>query len=99
MFTKQEIGFFYKPSSPESDSFIKKHFDVLIDVNFKNILQLHYISSLSDARFKVGLFEQGNGNTPFDLIMEINKPVGITDYLNQVIHYLEMINSGTTKKA
>ena len=38
------------------------------------------------------------GNSPFDLMMELKKPVNVEDYLNQVIHYLEMINSGTVQK-
>jgi hypothetical protein len=53
---------------------------------------------LSNAGFKVGLFEPENGNTPFDLMMEIKGPVNVENYLIQVMHYLEMINSGTVKK-
>ena len=34
-----------------------------------------------------------NGNTAFDLMMDIKNPVNVEDYLNQVIHYLEMIKS------
>jgi len=29
-------------------------------------------------------------------MMEINNPVDVDNYLNQIIHYLEMINSGNT---
>jgi hypothetical protein len=31
-------------------------------------------------------------------MMELKSPVNVEDYLNQVIHYLEMINSGIVKK-
>jgi hypothetical protein len=31
-------------------------------------------------------------------MMELKKPVHVENYLDQVVHYLEMINSGTTKK-
>jgi hypothetical protein len=48
---------------------------------------------LSNARLKIGLFDSTNGNTAFDLMMDIKKPVNVDDYLNQVIHYLEMIKS------
>jgi hypothetical protein len=71
---------------------------VLIDLNFKKLLPLQYISSLSNAGFKVGLFEPEIKNTPYDLLMEIKSPVNVEDYLNQVIHYLGMINSGTVQK-
>lgn len=93
-----ELNFFYHPVSSESNSFIKKRFDVLIDLNFNKLLPLQYISSLSDAGFKVGLFDPEIKNTPYDLLMEIKKPIDVEDYLNQVIYYLGMINSGTVQK-
>ena len=95
---KEELNFFYHPVSSETNSFINNRFDILIDLNFKKLFPLQYISSLSNAGFKVGLFESENRNTPFDLMMELKSPVNVENYLNQVIHYLGMINSGTVKK-
>ena len=92
---KKEMNFFFQPVSSESNTFIRKRFDILIDVNFNNLFPLRYISSLSNAGLKVGLFEPKANETPFDLMMEINKPVNIEHYLSQVIHYLEMINPET----
>jgi len=96
---KEELNFFYHPVSSESVKFINKQFDVLIDLNFKKLLPLQYISSLSKSSFKVGLFEEGEKSTPFDLMMEIKNPENIDEYLNQVMHYLQMINSETLQKA
>lgn len=95
---KKELSFFYKPVSEESDAFINTNFDVLIDVNFDKKFPLYYISSLSTASFKVGLFDSENNTSIFDLMMELKKPVHVENYLDQVVHYLEMINSGTTQK-
>jgi hypothetical protein len=94
---KNEIGFFFNPVTPEALSFIDRNFDILIDINFKKIFPLHYISSLSNAGFKVGLFNSETSDTPFDLMMDIKSPVDIENYLNQAILYLEMINSGRVK--
>jgi hypothetical protein len=94
----EELNFFYHPKSSDSNSFIKKRFDVLIDLNFKKLFPLQYISFLSNACLKVGLFEPSDKNSPYDLLMEIKSPVSIEDYLNQVIYYLGMINSGTVQK-
>ena len=91
---KNEICFFFNPVTSEAISFIEKNFDILIDINFKKIFPLHYISSLSKAGFKVGLFNSDSSDTPFDLMMDIKSPIDIENYLNQVILYLEMINSG-----
>jgi len=95
---KNELNTFYHPVSSETNTFLNNHFDILIDINFNKLLPLQYISSLSNAGFKVGLFESENGNTPFDMMMEIKSPVNVDNYLIQVMHYLEMINSGTVKK-
>jgi hypothetical protein len=94
---KKEINFFYHPVSSETNVFISNRFDILIDINFKELFPLQYITSLSNAAFKVGLFEYGTVDTPFDLMMEIKNPVDVDNYLIQVIQYLEMINSGTIK--
>jgi hypothetical protein len=45
------------------------------------------------AGFKVGIFDTGSENSPYDLMMEFNKTTDINTYLTQVIYYLEMINA------
>jgi hypothetical protein len=92
---KEELNIFYHPVSTDTNKFVNDRFDVLIDLNFKKLLPLQYISSLSKASLKVGLFESETRNTPFDLMMDVKRPVNVEEYLNQVVHYLEMINSGT----
>ena len=89
---KHEINMFYIPESNDTRNFIKKEFDILIDINFDKFFILRYITTLSNASFKVGLFESNNQDNPFDLMMEIKKPVSVDNYLNQVIQYLEMMN-------
>jgi hypothetical protein len=96
---RKELDFFYHPVSSDTKSFINNKFDVLIDINFKKLLPLQYISSLSIAAFKVGLFEPEVTDTPFDLMIELKSPVDIDTYLIQIIQYLEMINPGTVKPA
>ena len=90
---KSEINLFFIPESTEIKSFINNKFDILIDINFEKLFSLIYITNLSKASFKVGLFEVEESHTTFDLMMEIEKPVNVDIYLNQVIQYLEMINS------
>jgi hypothetical protein len=96
---KNELNIFYHPVTKETETFINNHFDVLIDINFTKLLPLLYITSLSKASFKVGIFDSDGGNSPFDLMIEIKKPLKIEDYLDQVVHYLKMINAGTDKKS
>jgi hypothetical protein len=93
---RKEINYFYIPVSTETDVFINTKFDVLIDINFEKSFPLFYITSLSSASFKVGLFDSQSGESIFDLMIELKKPVSIENYLEQVIHYLEMIKSGSS---
>ena len=95
---KKELNFFYQPVSIEAQNFIKNRFDVVIDINFQQLFPLHYISSLSNSPFKVGLFESETNNTPYDLMIDMKNPVDVEDYLVQVIKYLEMINPGQVKQ-
>jgi len=95
---KQEINIFYQPVSPESETFINTRFDILIDINFKKIFPLQYITALSISGLKTGLFDNESTEYPFDLMMEMKKPVDIDNYLSQIVQYLEIINSGTEKK-
>jgi hypothetical protein len=90
---RNELDFFYQPFSSEARSFIDNQFDILIDINFNNLFPLHYISSLSNAKFKVGLLVSETREAPFDLMMEIKAPVDVDDYLKQTVQYLEMIKA------
>lgn len=95
-----ELDFFYKPvSSVEAATFIKTRFDVLIDINFDRKFPLYYVSKLSAANFKVGLWDSENSNPIFDLMIELKKPFRIDNYLDHVMHYLEMIKSESPEKA
>jgi hypothetical protein len=91
-FKKNEINFFFAPVSNEAYNFIDTQFDILIDLNFKKQFPLSYVTSLSSAKFKVGLFEDSIEKSPFDLMMEMKDLSDIENYLSQVIYYLEMIN-------
>lgn len=94
---QRDINYTYRPISYEATNFINTPFDILIDANFKKLFQLEYISTLSKAGFKVGIFDNGYDQPPFDLMIEVRQNGNMNNYLEQVVHYLEMINTGQTK--
>lgn len=96
---KSETDFFYRPASPEARKFIEKRFDILIDTNFQQHFPLVYVTSLSQASFKVGLTDINPEAAPFDLMISMKKPVTLENYLDQVLYYLRMINSDSSRKA
>ncbi len=98
-FRKNEVNFFYCPVSPDAESFISAHFDLLIDINFGSQFPLYYVSSLSQADLKVGLTGCEPESSPFDLMISMTGEVNTEKYLEYVLYYLEMINSESAKKA
>jgi hypothetical protein len=92
---KQDINIFYRPVSSEANTFVHTRFDILIDINFKKLFPLYYISSLSLAGFKVGLFDSETDCSPFDLMMELKDTTDIDNYLSDVLYYLQMIKTGS----
>jgi len=95
---RKELNFFYVPSTSEANSFVNTRFDVLIDVNFNKIFPLNYLMFLSVAAFKVGLSYSESNDSPFDLMINTKSSPTVENYLDQVVHYLEMINSGENVK-
>ena len=89
----EDVNFTYRPVSKEANEFINTPFDILIDTNFRNVFPLEYISSLSAAGLKVGIFENEYENPPFDLMIDVKKNSDLNNYLTQAVHYLEMINT------
>ncbi|MFZ2340999.1 MAG: hypothetical protein WAW07_14915 [Bacteroidales bacterium] len=96
---KNELNFLYCPVNPDVESFINTKFDLLIDINFRELFPLFYASSLSQAGIKVGLSGENPETSPFDLMISMKNPVNIEKYLDQVLHYLDMINSDSARKA
>lgn len=92
---RNELNTYYIPASPEAEKFISTRFDILIDLNFRNVFPLHCISALSQAAFKVGMLDD---EPAYDLMMDMKVPQDTGNYLHQVVHYLEMIISDPGKK-
>jgi Family of unknown function (DUF6913) len=96
---KRELNLFFIPVNHEAETFIKTEFDVLIDINFKKHFPLVYITTLSRAGLKIGLAGSRPETSPFDLMISMKSPINIEKYLEQVLYYLNMINSESARKA
>lgn len=92
-FKKSDLGFFFTPDKDYIRDFISTPYEILIDINFRNQFPLLYITALSKAEFKIGAgqtIDQSN----LDMTIEIPEKENIGFYLEQVEHYLNMINTG-----
>jgi len=92
---KNDLNFFYLPVSEEAENFIKTPFDVLIDINFNDLLPLQYITAMSVASLKIGLFNEGDNSYLYDMMFDLNKNSNVNEYFEHILYYLEMINNPT----
>ncbi len=74
-FTKKQINWYMKPVNEEIESFIRKEFDILIDLTLQENFPLKYIVALSKAKFKVGRLIEGD--YIHDMMIDINKEIKI----------------------
>jgi len=55
-FSRNDLNWYYRPISAVAEAFIKKPFDLLIDLSLETCYPIQYIVALSPATFKVGKF-------------------------------------------
>lgn len=91
VFSGKETNFIGLPTSPLADSFIASNFDILIDLSTTEIVPLRWITSISQAKFKVGVINYP-GN-PFDLIVSVNARSVFKAIIEDVKYILQTINN------
>lgn len=92
-FKRSDLNFFYLPNQEDITEFISTPYEILIDINFRNRFPLYYITAMSKAEFKIGAGETVN-HSALDMTIELEDKENIKYYLEQVEHYLNMINTG-----
>jgi len=90
-FTKKNINWYGKPSHKFVDDFIKTDYDLMIDLNTRNIFTINYIGYLCQAKFKVGMMNDNNVKH-YDLMMNVPENIALPDYIPQIKHYLTNLN-------
>jgi hypothetical protein len=91
VFSRKEINWFGKPMALFVGEFLNMDFDILIDLSMQESFPIHWIASLSVAKFKVGnLSYEGN---PYDLVISTKQEEGLDFYIKQIKHYLNLINN------
>lgn len=88
-FSRSDLNFFFIPKTHFINDFIEKPFDILIDLSIDSNFPLHYISSLSKAKFKIGkLFSNKNS---FDLMIDISRNNSVGALIEQIKHYIPVV--------
>jgi hypothetical protein len=90
--SRKDINWYFKPVHTKVEDFINREFDILIDLNLQDMFPLKYISGMSKALCRVGMFSESN-SAYYDLMIEARPGITVQDYLNHINHYLSVINS------
>jgi hypothetical protein len=70
-FTRKQLNWYYKPMAENVEDFIKKPFDLLLDLSLDNPFPLKYIVTYSQAKFKAGRYSDRCNY--LDLMIDITK--------------------------
>lgn len=91
-FSFNDLNWYKKPSNDICEAFINQPFDLLINLNKDECHPIHYISGLSKAKFKVGRYQK-EFEEVFDLMINIDHKTEISIFIEQIKHYLKIINN------
>jgi hypothetical protein len=92
LYGRSDLNWLGRPKSHILKNFIEEPWDMLIDLNTGNYFTLYAIAALSQARFKVGRFEE-SGEHIHDLLIDSPTDKGLKYFLRQIDTYLQKINS------
>jgi hypothetical protein len=91
---KSDLTWLLIPKSEDSRQFMETKFDLLIGINPLHIFPLTYLISLSPSMVKAGPDVYKNTeNEPYDLMIQSGSRFNTAVFLEQLLHYLAMINN------
>lgn len=82
----KDLDFFMRPKADFVKKFISCEFDMLIDLSTRDEFPLHYIASLSRAKFKLGQ-TSGEPGMPYDLMIDSGEQMDGDTLIRQMVHY------------
>jgi len=90
-FTLRDFNWFKRPKTTSVKRFIVEDYDILIDLSPKEETLTHFIVNHSRAKLKVGKF-YGGKDSLYDLMIDVKDSTDLNYLINQVNHYLSLIN-------
>ena len=89
-FYQKDLNWYYKPQNYIIENFVKKEYDILINLCDSNCIPIKYLVASSLAHFKIGQHEEGY--EIYDFMLSMREEQGIEDFMIQIKHYINLIN-------
>lgn len=89
-FYLKDLNWYKKPQNYIIDNFIKKEYDILINLCDSSCIPIKYLVASSVARFKIGKHE--DGYEIYDLMISLKEDKSLEKLMSEIQHYLQLIN-------
>ena len=89
-FYLKDLNWYKKPQNYIIDNFIKKEYDILINLCDSSCIPIKYLVASSVARFKIGQHE--DGYEIYDLMISLKEDKSLEKLMSEIQHYLQLIN-------
>lgn len=92
LFSSKNLNWFKKPFGTFIDDFLKKDFDILINLDNSNTYPIKYILAQSHAKLKIGIDDAENTDY-LDIMIKTKADSDLDFFMNEVIHYLTILKT------
>jgi hypothetical protein len=89
-FYQKDLNWFYKPQNYIIDNFVKKEYDILINLCDSSIIPIKYLVASSIAHFKIGIHEENY--EIYDLMISLKDDKSMEKLMCEIKHYINLIN-------
>lgn len=90
--TVKDLNWYHFPVKPFVKDFLNEEFDILIDLSLKEYVPLLYLAANTNASMKIGRFDESHQHF-YDLMIDIPSDASLEYFIEQVMHYLNKINT------
>jgi hypothetical protein len=97
-FTQKSLNWKMKPYNAIVNSFIDRKVDILIYFNLNRSIPLAYVANQMNARFRIGKYDSKFAGL-FDFMIKVDDNTGLKQMIDQVNHYLNLMNNEKFEKA
>jgi len=92
LISNKELNWLTIPQGQKVNRFINQEYDLLLNCYLSENLALQYISALSHAKFRVGIYLENNIHCN-DFMIDLKKEKSIPQFFEQVKYYLKKIRN------
>lgn len=89
-FTRKDLNFQMIPNNPVIKNFINEEFDILINLSSGKSFPIKYITAMSNAKFRVGRYNNANADC-CDLLVKISGEPALKTTIDEIENLLRLM--------